>query len=143
MDNESSEIDEIARQLHNISGSVMGLSGRNANELSRQCKPMSRQARFGFWMRFKSVILFQGCIWTMLHLAPKSIAKKLRRRWWQMDSPMPMMCERDGCAQPAVYDCEAIPGTAETGWESEPTARCEEHSKGLLIIQRVIDVSKD
>lgn len=57
--------------------------------------------------------------------------------------PIPMMCERRGCDKEAVYDCEPIPGTAEPGWEKEPTARCEEHSKGLLILGRVIDVSKD
>ncbi len=57
--------------------------------------------------------------------------------------PYPMMCERDGCNKQAVCDCEPIPGTAEPGWEAEPTARCEEHSKGLLILRRFTDVSED
>lgn len=43
MDKESLEIDEVSRLLHNISGSVMGLSGRNANELSRQLDTLSRR----------------------------------------------------------------------------------------------------
>ena len=60
-----------------------------------------------------------------------------------MQEPIPMMCERDGCDKPADYDCEPIPGTAEPGWENEPTARCEEHAKGLLILRRCVDVSKD
>lgn len=60
-----------------------------------------------------------------------------------MQEPIPMMCERDGCDKPADYDCEPIPGTAEPGWENEPTARCEEHSKGLLILRWVRNVSKD
>jgi hypothetical protein len=60
-----------------------------------------------------------------------------------MQTQIPMMCERDGCNKQAVYDCEPIPGTAEPGWEDEPTARCEEHSKGLLILRRVTDVSED
>lgn len=54
-----------------------------------------------------------------------------------------MMCERDGCDKQADYDCEPIPGTAEPGWDNEPTARCAEHAKGLLILRSVRDVSKD
>lgn len=57
--------------------------------------------------------------------------------------PHVMICERDGCYKPADYDCEPIPGTAEPGWENEPTARCEEHSKGLLIIGRVTHDRRD
>lgn len=57
--------------------------------------------------------------------------------------PCPMMCERDGCDKQADYDCEPIPGTAEPGWENEPTAKCAEHAKGLLILRSVRDVSKD
>lgn len=60
-----------------------------------------------------------------------------------MSKAIPMMCERDGCDKQAVYDCEAIPGTADPGWENEPTARCAEHAKGLLILGKVSDVSKD
>jgi hypothetical protein len=51
--------------------------------------------------------------------------------------PCPMMCERSGCDKRAYYDCEPIPGIAEPGWENEPTARCEEHAKGLLIPGKV------
>lgn len=58
-------------------------------------------------------------------------------------NPFPMMCERDGCDKKADYDCEPIPGTSEPGWENEPTARCEEHSKGLLILGRVRDATED
>lgn len=50
---------------------------------------------------------------------------------------MPMMCEKKGCNQPATYDCEQIPGTECAGWENEPTARCDEHAKGLIIIKEV------
>lgn len=56
-----------------------------------------------------------------------------------MTAPIPMMCERKGCDKQADYDCEPIPGSAEPGWEKEPTARCGEHAKGLLIIRKVND----
>lgn len=48
--------------------------------------------------------------------------------------PMPMMCEKKGCGKPADFSCEPIPGTAYPGWEKEPTARCKEHAKGLIVI---------
>jgi hypothetical protein len=59
------------------------------------------------------------------------------------EKAIPMMCERNDCENQAVYDCEPVPGTSEPGWENEPTARCAEHAKGLVIIRKVIDVSKD
>lgn len=57
--------------------------------------------------------------------------------------PCPMMCERRGCDKQADYDCEPIPETTEPGWENEPTARCEEHAKGLLILGRVTNDRRD
>lgn len=57
--------------------------------------------------------------------------------------PMPVMCERKGCNRPADFDCEPIPGTAEPGWEKEPTARCEEHAKGLIVIREVRQGRRD
>jgi hypothetical protein len=48
--------------------------------------------------------------------------------------PMRYMCERKGCARPADFNCEPIPGTTEPGWEKEPTARCEEHARGLIVL---------
>lgn len=60
-----------------------------------------------------------------------------------MSKPIPLMCERVGCKKQAVCDCEPIPGTAEPGWEKEPTARCEEHARGLLIIRSFEGSSDD
>lgn len=57
--------------------------------------------------------------------------------------PHPMMCERKGCDKQADYDCEPIPGTAEPGWGNEPTARCEEHAKGLLILREITHDRRD
>lgn len=51
--------------------------------------------------------------------------------------PHPMMCERKGCGCKADYDCEPVPGTAYPGWEKEPTARCAEHAKGMIVIRSV------
>jgi len=50
-------------------------------------------------------------------------------------SPYELMCETKGCNNKATVECEQIPGTAEPGWENEPTARCDEHSKGLIAIK--------
>ena len=57
--------------------------------------------------------------------------------------PMPMMCERKGCNKPADFSCEPIPGTAYPGWEKEPTARCEEHAKGLVVIGEITQGRRD
>lgn len=57
--------------------------------------------------------------------------------------PHPMMCEAKGCDRVAAFDCEQIPGTELPGWEGEPTARCEQHSKGLLILGRVTHDRRD
>jgi len=57
--------------------------------------------------------------------------------------PVPMMCEARACNEVAMYDCEQIPGKAEPGWENEPTARCEKHSKGVLVLGNVTNNRRD
>lgn len=57
--------------------------------------------------------------------------------------PCPMMCEARACNKLADFDCEQIPGTELPGWQSEPTARCEDHAKGLLILGRVTNDRRD
>lgn len=47
--------------------------------------------------------------------------------------PLPMLCEKEGCDKQATFDCERIPGTEPDDWQNEPTARCDEHAKGLII----------
>lgn len=52
-------------------------------------------------------------------------------------SPYELMCEAKSCSNKATKECEQIPGTAAPGWESEPTARCDEHSKGLIVLSEL------
>lgn len=53
--------------------------------------------------------------------------------------PIPMMCEKEGCEKPATVDCERIPGTELDDWQNEPTARCDEHSKGLIVKHAILE----
>lgn len=61
----------------------------------------------------------------------------------EQPKPCPRMCEVRSCNKVAEFDCEQIPGTELPGWEGEPTARCLEHARGLLVIGCVTHDRRD